>query len=95
MLFADLSLRPQFATGIQSLQGDIHNLSSQVGSKATIALKGRVDEYGKADINGTLNPLAGDLFTDISVKFSNVELTTLTPTLQNLQAIKLIKASYL
>lgn len=79
MLFADLSLRPQFATGIQSLQGDIHNLSSQVGSKATIALKGRVDEYGKADINGTLNPLAGDLFTDISVKFSNVELTTLTP----------------
>lgn len=79
MLFADLTLRPQFATGIQSLEGDIRGLSSQPDSRATITLKGRVDEYGKADINGTLNPLAGDLFTDVSVKFSNVELTTLTP----------------
>ncbi len=79
MLFADLTLRPQFATGIQSLQGEIRGLSSQPDSRATVALKGRVDEYGKADINGTLNPLAGDLYTDIGVKFSNVELTTLTP----------------
>lgn len=79
MLFADLSLRPQFATGIQSLQGDIRGLSSQPGSNAIVDLKGRVDEYGKADISGTVNPLAGDLNTDISLKFSNVELTTLTP----------------
>lgn len=79
MLFADMSLRPQFATGIESLDGDIKGLSSKPGSRATIALKGQVDEYGKADISGTLNPLAGDLYTDISVKFNNVELTTLTP----------------
>lgn len=79
MLFADLTLRPQFATGIQSLEGEIRGLSSQPDSRATVVLKGWVDEYGKADINGMLNPLAGDLYTDIGVKFSNVELTTLTP----------------
>lgn len=79
MLFADFTIKPQFATGIQSLNGDISGLSSDPASRATVALTGRVDQYGKADISGTLNPLASDLYTDIGVKFSNIELTTLTP----------------
>jgi hypothetical protein len=79
MLFADLTLRPQFATGIQSLNGDIKGFSTTSGAKASVALNGRVDQYGKADITGSLSPLAGDQFTDITVKFQNLELTTLTP----------------
>jgi hypothetical protein len=79
MLFADFTIKPQFATGIQSLNGDISGLSSDPASRAKVALSGRVDQYGKADINGTLNTLASDLYTDIGVKFSNIELTTLTP----------------
>jgi hypothetical protein len=79
MLFADLTLRPQFATGIQSLHGDIKGFSTAQGAKASVMLNGRVDQYGKADISGSLSPLAGDQFTDIAVKFQNLELTTLTP----------------
>ncbi|HET8729718.1 MAG TPA: DUF748 domain-containing protein [Moraxellaceae bacterium] len=79
MLFADFTLKPQFATGIQSLDGDITGISSTPGSRATIALKGRVDQFGKADISGTLDPLAGDHYTDLKVRFSDLELTTLTP----------------
>lgn len=79
MLFADFTIKPQFATGIQSLNGDISGLSSDPASRAKVALTGRVDQYGKADINGSLNPLSSDLYTDIGVKFSNIELTTLTP----------------
>lgn len=79
MLFADFTLKPQFATGIQLLNGDIRGISTAPGTKATVALSGRVDQYGKADINGTINPLASDIYTDIDVKFSNLELTTLTP----------------
>lgn len=79
MLFADFTLRPQFATGIQALEGDITGISSEPSSRATIKLSGRVDQYGKADISGAINPLASDQFTDMSVKFNNVELTTMTP----------------
>lgn len=79
MLFADLTLRPQFATGIQSLNGDIKGFSTAPSTRATVKLNGRVDQYGVADITGNLSPLAGDQFTDIAVKFQNLELTTLTP----------------
>lgn len=79
MLFADFTLRPQFATGIQALEGDITGISSAPGTRATVKLKGRVDEFGKADISGTLDPLAGDRYTDLKVRFSDLELTTLTP----------------
>lgn len=79
MLFADFTLNPQFATGIQSLNGDVRNISTDPKSRAKVDLKGRVDQYGKADINGTINPVSSDLYTDIKVQFSNLELTTLTP----------------
>lgn len=79
MLFADLTLSPQFATGIQSLTGAINGISTSQHSHAVISLAGRVDQYGKALINGSLNPFSPDENTDIAVKFQNVELTTLTP----------------
>lgn len=79
MLFADLSLKPQFATGIESLDGEIRHVSTRPGKLAEVRLDGRVDQYGKARIEGKLNPLAPDDDTDIGLKFENVELTTLTP----------------
>jgi hypothetical protein len=79
MLFADLTLKPQFATGIQNLNGDIRGISGTGHSMATISLNGRVDQFGTANITGQLDPLASDQNTDLSVKFGNLELTTLTP----------------
>ena len=79
MLFADLTLTPQFATGIQDLAGNIVGISTTGHSQATIKLTGRVDQYGSADISGQLDPLASDQNTDISVKFTNLELPNLTP----------------
>lgn len=79
MLFADLTLKPQFATGIQALTGTVTGVSSDPAARATIALKGRVDQYGRADISGSTNPLASDRYTDLKVRFTDLELTTLTP----------------
>lgn len=79
MLFADLTLTPQFATGIQGLNGDIRGISTTANSYAQVSLQGRVDQYGKATIKGALNPFSPDKNTDMSVKFDNLELTTLTP----------------
>lgn len=79
MLFADMTLKPQFATGIQDLDGEVTGISSAPGSRATTTLKGRVDQFGRAVITGTLDPLASDRHTDLNVRFTDLELTTMTP----------------
>ena len=77
--FADLSLQPQFSTSIEQLNGEIKGLSSNNLESADVDIKGRVEEYGKVSIVGKINPLAGDLTTDINVNFDKIELTTMTP----------------
>lgn len=77
--FADLSLIPQFGTSIQQLNGTIEGLSSSKKQPADVHINGTVEEYGKVTVQGKINPLADQLYTDMSVKFDKIELTTLTP----------------
>ena len=79
MYYADLSLTPNFATGIQSLNGTIRELSSAQASHAMVSLNGKVDEFSPVKIEGTINPLNSRGMTDIGVTFENIELTTFTP----------------
>lgn len=77
--FSDSSLAPKFSAGIYSLHGDITGLSSNENSRAKIDLKGKVDKYAPVIIKGSINPLSHDAFTDISMLFKGIELTTFTP----------------
>lgn len=77
--FTDLSVRPNFATGIESLSGTIRGLAGRSGTKADIDLKGRVDRYAPVTIAGTTNPLAAQTSTDIRFTIRNLELTTFSP----------------
>jgi len=79
MYFADLSLTPNFATGVQQMNGEITDLSSAQAASAAIQVEGKVDAYAPARIAGTINPLNGRARTDVSVTFENIELTTFTP----------------
>jgi hypothetical protein len=77
--FSDQSLRPQFATGLQQLTGTVKGLSSQPAARAKVALRGKVDRYAPATIAGEINPLAAQAYTDIGLRFENIELTTFSP----------------
>lgn len=77
--FADLSVTPNFGTGIQTLSGTITGLSSAVDSRAKVALAGQVDRYAPVSIDGEINYLAARSYTDLKVVFRNMELTTLNP----------------
>lgn len=79
MYFADLSLTPSFATGVQQMNGEITGLSSAQAASAEIRIEGKVDAYAPARIAGTVNPLNGRARTDVAVTFENIELTTFTP----------------
>ncbi len=77
--FADLSVMPNFATGIQKLEGTVLGLSSKENSRAKIDLHGSVDEFAPVSITGEVNVLSAALYTDLSMSFRNIELSTFNP----------------
>ncbi len=79
MNFADLSLMPNFSTGIQSLNGTIRGLSSVQLARADVDLGGKVDTYAPVTIKGQINPLSEEAYTDILMKFEGMDLTTYSP----------------
>jgi hypothetical protein len=77
--YADLWIQPNFAVGIQSLNGSILGLSSSPRARAKVELKGKVDRYAPVHIWGETNPLAATTYSDIRMNFKGVELTSATP----------------
>ena len=77
--FADLTVMPNFATGIQNLQGTVLGLSSKQNSRAKIDLHGSVDAFAPVTITGEANVLGAALYTDLTMSFRNIELSTFNP----------------
>ncbi|WP_341304797.1 DUF748 domain-containing protein [Pseudomonas sp. TMP25] len=77
--FADFSLRPNFATAIGQLNGQIGALDNQSAKAASVDISGKVDKYAPVSIKGQLTPFDPLNSLDIATRFKNVELTTLTP----------------
>jgi uncharacterized protein involved in outer membrane biogenesis len=77
--FADYSVQPSFATGIGGLNGQVTGLSSDPRSRAQVALSGSVDQYSPVDLNGEVNLLSADVYTNLALNFRNIELTSFNP----------------
>lgn len=77
--FADLSVMPNFATGIRKLEGTVLGLSSKENSRAKIDIHGSVDEFSPVSITGEVSVLSGALYTDLAMSFRNIELSTFNP----------------
>jgi uncharacterized protein involved in outer membrane biogenesis len=77
--FADFSLRPNFATAIQQLNGTVGTLDNRAQQPAALNITGKVDRYAPVSITGRLTPFDPLHSLDIATSFKNVELTTLTP----------------
>ena len=77
--FADLSVIPNFSTGIRQLHGSVNGLSSKVGSRAKVDLHGAVDAFSPVAVTGEANVLSAALYTDLALSFRNMELSTFNP----------------
>ncbi len=77
--FTDLSVMPNFSTGIQALAGTISGISSKAASRAKVDLHGSVDQYSPVAVSGELNVLGPKLYTDIAMSFRNMELSIFNP----------------
>jgi len=77
--FVDESIKPAVRTSIHDLTGTIKGLSSKQLAKADVELTGRMDKVAPLKISGAINPLTENTFTDLLIKFENVDLTTAAP----------------
>ncbi|WP_420789470.1 DUF748 domain-containing protein [Shewanella algae] len=77
--FADNSLTPNFASGIEALEGKISHLSSTPGTKASVDIKGKIDKYAPVTLRGEVNPLLEKPYLDLDLVFKSVELTSVNP----------------
>jgi hypothetical protein len=77
--FEDQSISPAVQTGLYDLTGTVKGLSSKQVARADVDLSGKIDKIAPLKIAGRINPLTEDAFSDLAIKFDNVDLTTAAP----------------
>ncbi len=78
MDFADLSLPLPFIAKIADLNGDMSTIATKSRQPSTVALEGKVDEFGFVRVSGFITPLEVSRNTDMKVAFQNVEMPKLS-----------------
>lgn len=77
--FSDMSLPLPFKTYIHDLEGSVLGISTTKDVTTFVKLRGGVDQYGQAKIDGSLNTKDPKKSTDLKVVFENLELKGYTP----------------
>ena len=79
MNFSDLYIQPNFSADIQELGGTITGLSSAYESRAGVDLDGKLEQFSPVEIKGELQPFAFDHYTDMALRFENIDLPIFNP----------------
>jgi len=77
--FSDFSLPFPFSTHIDNLHGSFSTLDFQTTTPSKLDLKGKIDEYGYTDIQGTLSPFNIKENASLNLLFKNIDLNSMTP----------------
>jgi microcystin-dependent protein len=77
--FSDLSVQPTFSAAIEGLHGSIVGLSSDPSTRARVQLTGAVNRYAPVSIEGQVNVLSAQSFTDLAMSFQNIDLPLFNP----------------
>lgn len=79
MIFSDHHLPAPFTTTFYNLGGRIGGLSSDESRSADVDLRGNLENHSPLSITGSIKPLRKDLFVNLTIDFSDIELTPATP----------------
>lgn len=79
VFFADNKIQPNYSVTMKKLTGSVTGLSSEEISRARVDLRGNLGYGSPVLIAGKINPLKGDLFLDLLVRFKDIELSPTTP----------------
>jgi len=77
--FSDRHLATPFDTTFFNLGGRVSGLTSQSNRFAEVDLRGNLENHSPLAITGAINPLRGNLYLDLKIAFSDIELSPFTP----------------
>lgn len=79
LAFTDHHVTGGYTTTLFNLGGRISGLSSEENRFADVDLRGNLQNQSPLRITGQINPLRDDLFADLKVTFTDIELSPMTP----------------
>lgn len=77
--FTDNHLDPAYSTTFYNLGGRVSGLTSEANRFADVDLRGNLENQSPLQITGQINPLRDDLFVNLTMRFSDIELSPLSP----------------
>ncbi len=77
--FTDRNLPNAFNTTMYKLGGRVSGLSSKKEMQADVDLRGELENHSPLTITGKIDPLRENFFTDLSIKFKDIDLVPMTP----------------
>lgn len=79
ILFSDQYVKPNYTASLVEIGGRVSGLSSEESRQADVDLRGKLENSAPLEIRGKINPLAEDLFVDLTVDFKEMDLSPLSP----------------
>jgi hypothetical protein len=79
LAFTDHHVTGGYTTTLFSVGGRISGLSSEENRFADVDLRGNLQNQSPLRITGQINPLRDELFADLKVSFTDIELSPMTP----------------
>jgi hypothetical protein len=76
--FQDESLPLKFKTHIHDIDGTVLAIANTRSETSHVDVKGEVDRYGSASLKGSLNAADPKSFTDLDLRFRNIDLNALS-----------------
>jgi hypothetical protein len=77
--FTDRHVAGGYRTKVFNLGGSVGGLSSEAHRLAEVDLHGNLENQSPLAITGRLNPLGRDLYADLTVRFTGIELPPMSP----------------
>jgi hypothetical protein len=77
--FTDHHVPGEFSTKLFNLGGTVGGLSSEAHRLAAVNLHGNLENRSPLSITGRLNPLGRDLYADLTISFTGIELPPMSP----------------
>ncbi|HEY3307441.1 MAG TPA: DUF748 domain-containing protein [Desulfuromonadaceae bacterium] len=79
IFFTDHHLPQTFSSTFYNLGGRVSGLTSEETKFAEVDLRGNLENHSPLQITGRVNPLRDDLYVDLKVSFTDIELSPVTP----------------
>jgi hypothetical protein len=75
----DRAMQPAATFALTRIEGTLAGISSRPGARADVKIAARVDDVAPVSIEGQVDPLGSDLFSDLTLKGQGIDLGPLGP----------------